>query len=838
MNAIGTAFGSSSAVFWEEAQRLHELEIVDMYEDEVVRISDQVLATYLFYLAFFKQQTLDFSVLLECFFPSFIERLRDVINPVLNAFNSKTVMDTMRRYVDRIWTSLKNDENEEGLLHLMDFFWYLKETDALMYLQTEIDKINAEPLELSILEFKTDSNIPSPSLLSILRSFKHADESKFRTALDLLFRYVTKKSRDLPKVLYLLTEHFGFTHNSYLWGFKAQRLVLDALWNYTQIGKDALFSKLFFAVAEPYLHTYFQNVEAKDGHSLSIIKFDLPPIPELFELRRQIWNRLFQLYQSPPLKDAVLEVVHQYSTAGYHVRGSKIVEDDATQILPFIESTLDAGNYRHCILVQDYLDFLDGHNATFDKALRDRFKNEAYVISELLLDDPFERKNLELNYLEFQKYKQGRIREHFAFHTFSAYQRFFEQCLEIASQLNSDHQKFQLRGGIVEVLLALMDRDPKLYMEVFEHYLGLGDLFELGTSGSLVQRLINGLGADQVEAILNGSNLPTKRNWLFSYHVYLPSNEVTRKRLNQLYTLYREANQHETPKDFDFLPKYGAIDEAVVCQVTRIILEKAEKDSHYAPLLSWLFYSHSEVNKAITVFFATDIVLLKRAYLLTVHTDRHEDNDGGTFSRILDVDRDFILEYLDEIYKEKRRVRRGDDTRDYSFLWMRMDFKDLMARVVERIYQHEKERGSFWHTYLETFFRLREPGKHNAEIRQKQDLFLRDLIEQRYDDSDFMKYLFSLIAKLPPEMRRSLVATFLQRNTRFEDFRALSLEPSTWSWSGSAVPTLQKRVDYFESLLPLLNAVELLQHRQYVEHRIQGLFAEIEREKKSEFMGD
>src|SRR5262249_12888542 len=49
---IGEAFNISAEEFWEAAERLHELELVDIYENEVVKIADQILAVYLFYLVF------------------------------------------------------------------------------------------------------------------------------------------------------------------------------------------------------------------------------------------------------------------------------------------------------------------------------------------------------------------------------------------------------------------------------------------------------------------------------------------------------------------------------------------------------------------------------------------------------------------------------------------------------------------------------------------------------------------------------------------------------------------------------------------------------------------
>ena len=101
MGAIEEAFTISAEAFWNAASRLHDLELLDMYEDQVVRVSDQVLATYLFYLAFFKERTIDFSILLNRFFPDLCHRLLDAINPVLSTFDSEAIMNAMRSHVDK-----------------------------------------------------------------------------------------------------------------------------------------------------------------------------------------------------------------------------------------------------------------------------------------------------------------------------------------------------------------------------------------------------------------------------------------------------------------------------------------------------------------------------------------------------------------------------------------------------------------------------------------------------------------------------------------------------------------------------------------------------------------
>ena len=312
-NVIDKAFGISSETLWKAAQRLQDLEVFDMYEHEGVRISDQAFATYLFYLAFFKERVLDFAALLNHFFPRLRHRLIDAINPVLNSFDSDSVMKLMRPQVDRYWRSRQEVGDEEALLHLMDVFWFLKETDTLLYISERIAAMEPEAVDLSEVRVGSNSNIPSPSILSVLSSFAFSDEHTLRMALDLLFRYLEKRLSDLPLVLHLLTDQFGFKHTSYIRGYAVQRAVIEALEERLEQGEDKIFCKLFLAIAEKYLHTHFSSSESKGSRTIQIFDFDLTPTPELTQLRVTVWRSLFHLYRVPEWRKEVLSVLQSYS---------------------------------------------------------------------------------------------------------------------------------------------------------------------------------------------------------------------------------------------------------------------------------------------------------------------------------------------------------------------------------------------------------------------------------------------------------------------------------------------------------------------------------------------
>ena len=217
MKAIENAFGIAPATFWKAATKLHELEVLDMYENEVVKTSDQVLATYLFYLAFFKEQVLEFSTVLEHSFPKYYHKLTDAIYPVLDAFDRDVIEMVLRPQVDRRWKEFQEAGDEDALLHLIRVFWFLNETETLLYARERIMEMRQKTIDLTQLSFKPESNVSSISLLRVLEAFQYSDETNLNIALELMLDYAAKQPGDLPKVVYLLSEDLGFKHTSYIY---------------------------------------------------------------------------------------------------------------------------------------------------------------------------------------------------------------------------------------------------------------------------------------------------------------------------------------------------------------------------------------------------------------------------------------------------------------------------------------------------------------------------------------------------------------------------------------------------------------------------------------------
>ncbi|MEM6427589.1 MAG: ATP-binding protein [Deinococcota bacterium] len=840
MSDIMKVFDIPQDTFWEAAERLHKIEMLDMYENEVVRVSDQVLGTYLFYLAVFKKQVVDFGVLIVHFFPKLQHKLVDSINPILNAFDSKKIALMMHPHVEQAKAALEEVGDKKGLLHLFDVFWFTDQTSTLLWVRDQINELQPERLEIDDITFAKNANaLPSPSILGILSRFAFVNKDKTQIALDLLLRYLIKRPKETPHLLRVLTDQYGFRTESYLRQFEIQHAVVDALWNHAKDG-NLLFSWVFLAIAKNYLGTHFENHEMKDNRTLQILSFELPVTEDLITLREAIWKRLFNLYNQKKLQDEILRIIRHYIVSP-KVMSSKIIRSDAKHVLPFLQSVLTPSNYLHCVVMNDYLGLLEEHEREIPDGLRDQFKSDIYRLTEILLPNYGERRELHMSYENYRQHKQERIKEYTENYKLADYIHFFNQCLEIREIHNHRNDEYQIQGGVIDAFLLLADRDPNLYSQVLEHYVELGNPLQLNST-ILVQKLMEKHDYKAVPEVLKNPQDTMKKKWLFGIYAASSAEDINKDLLVNLYDLYETAEKIDLPNphDFDYLLKYLSVDKQVVAKVVAKILEKVEGDPHVAYALIMLFNPYTDVAKRLPELFFEDFDLLKRAYLVVENTQHNDDHEGQVFNQLLDIDPAFITDYIAWKYKSTEHgwLSSHNDHRDYSFIWLRPDHHDIMDRIVESIYEHEQDNFTYIDPFIETFFQIR--GNHNEEknIQEKQDTYLLSIIDKQNQDAEFMQYIFGLVARLSPERRYKFIERFVRWNDNIEDFKHLKLEPQSWSFSGSWVPTLNKRKQFWESLLPIMNSVDLLSHKQYIELHIHSLQAQIEEEKKKDFIGE
>ncbi|MGL5805697.1 MAG: hypothetical protein ACRC11_09680, partial [Xenococcaceae cyanobacterium] len=315
------------------------------------------------------------------------------------------------------------------------------------------------------------------------------------------------------------------------------------------------------------------------------------------------------------------------------------------------------------------------------------------------------------------------------------------------------------------------------------------------------------------------------------------------KHLKQIYKLYDESEPYEIPDDLNFIWNYSFLDKNVFINIIIKLVDRSNESLVFIHLLYDLLDFFREDSQEMLALFQDNLNLLKKVYFLVSEQEPSFDIDGQIFAYILKQDSKFILEYIDRIYKSKEDSKyysfnEYNDTRNYSFIWRENNYEEIVSQTLESFYERNNEYPElFYETiYLEKIFMLMANAKDNDILKQRQNFVLKKLIENRHEDIDYIEFLFCIICNFSHERIRSFLALFLNLNKNFEDFKKLCLEPSTISWTGSAVPMYQGRIDYWESLIPMLNTLNFLEHRQHIERKISSLRERIEQEKKKDFM--
>jgi hypothetical protein len=834
MGQIEKAFGITADAFWSAVQELHRMEVVDLHEGKVVKVSDQVLATYLFNLCVFEQQLIGFDTFLVHFFPAYKERLVDVINPVLSELDADAAVAIMRPHLKMAWTGYVSDSRNDDLLQLMDKFWGFMETDTLLYLKCWVDGLEAYPVTPEQWEFRAHDKDTGGMPVTVLSRFGHAEPKVRGMALELLLDWVGKRPAEIPTLLHILTTDFGISRRSHAAIAELQQTVADAVWSRTDDGKNAMYTGIFLAVAGCFLETEFRGSGAMEGRTVNFWTIRLTNADGMEGVRNQFWDRVFRLFDQQEYQSDVLALLRNY-IEGHGPGNTDILARDAELVTAFIVERLNHDDYSHTLLVQDYLVFLRRREITQDAALAERFRHPTWTIYKALSRDYSECLNDDMPTDDYDSFCRERLREYFVGYGFDDYMTLFDQCLEItdnAHQSTNDHEIF---GSLTDTLMLLAERDGALFEQVMTRYLELGDPLSLWCV-LLMPAMIEQMGADAVEALLDGLAFDGRACWQLAFYASLTPEQITRERLDRVYTLLKAARTADLPRKLDFLLHYQHLGERVVPRAVEILLEKSKDGVVCQPVLM-MFSGYGNLRPKLMALFVDDLDLLEQAHYSSMSHGAFYDRTGTVFNQLQDADRDFIIRHIDRQFERHGHPTRFDDRNDYGFLWEREDHHDLMARVTEYIAGKEADDRYRIKSYLEVYYRNPDGKPQMSGIRVRQEAVLAELIQKWSADLDFMRSLFTMIADTRPDVQAQLIGLFLQHNQTFTDFGQLPLEPGIRTSWGSAVPGEEGRRRFFESLLPLCDGPPYLEHRAYLERRIDGIRQNIEREKKSDFMG-
>jgi hypothetical protein len=434
-------------------------------------------------------------------------------------------------------------------------------------------------------------------------------------------------------------------------------------------------------------------------------------------------------------------------------------------------------------------------------------------------------------YEEYEDYRSNRLNEFAAKLEKKDIPVFIDNVTKIINSSNNINE-YQIINGLEKII----SESCKLQQneEEFADKLYLADDNIDICPNELIRRLFELWGKDTLYDWLMSNNNRNRNKWLFAYFEEYPEAEVSEKEIERLTEYMKEESDKEivsSPyRKMHFLDKFRTISPDIYVVISRIILSKTSYSQFIVSIyFGLLFHDNIYTPEELEHLYKTDLSVLQEVYFTSVGYGRTVDLHGIFLKYFIQVDPSWVEHYADHICDD------GDKNVEIyraKTLWQMADSKEFFTKVFE--YGYNRSKPYLWR-FESSFEKLLLRMEGNTEVYSRQKEWILEAVS-KYATDEKVRVIFSMSCEMEEDLRREMVRIFLVNNKDYEAFSHLRLEPNHWGGTGSMIPDMQRKKEYMESLLPLVNGLDFLEHKKLVKSNVQVWDMRIKHEQMEEII--
>lgn len=832
--AIQNGFGISKNDFWSSIDQLHDLEFVDLHGHEVAKISDQVLATFCFYLCFIKHRALSFEMLITHFSKQALRRIQEAVYGALNTMDTAAI----RKVIDTPLVAAIKQASQDQQLTLVQSFWFVDTALALHIAKNAICAF-PDPTGSNEINWNEQESYSNDQVLSILGRFSHSSLEDATTAIELALLYLGKRPDHAGKVLKLLTGSGGFgvgrfsQRQRYVLQQLVVRKVIDAA------SRSELHSELLIQVATTCLDTEFDDTFSEDRHSFTICRVGLENCPEILSLRNELWRELKHLALKGTHNKLFREFLLKYARnhpINDHQSEAGILQEDARELGEWIEQLLSPSLLQDCLIIHALHRRFRHRDIDAFEMFANRFRCPSFELLQLIKDSYHEHLDgAEIDYEAYEQMKAGRLYEKYGSITPSELPELIGLCQEIRENSSRHNEDHNLRLRFTQLFQEIGKRNSQQLAALTGAYLALGDPLDFG-GWSWIPSLTKAIGKTATRQLIESHTFSSQPLWLLELYSSIDEADIQAEDVNHVLSLIK-APDIGVPR-LDTLRRFEKHEPKILPKVVHCVLET--RGERAGLILQRLLDHHSDCTDWISHQFADDVALLSTAYL-TIQGKKqnhsHFDYDARLFDLLLNLNPNFIRDYVAYQYSDAKWLSSYEENhRDYKRLWVRSDWPEQLVTLVDAIISSAEYPAS--ESYLEAWF-PQTGARMNSTLTDSELAAVLFLIRERATNRIAMQLLFQTVSGINTNQRLAMVRKFLQLNPSFDEFKSLSFSSGTMSSSdGSFLSQYQGQTTFLERVRELLTGMEFIEHRANINERIRSLQHRIMNEEEREFLDD
>lgn len=811
--------------FIENIHMLHNMEIVNIFNDKAVRFSDQCLSNYLLKYVFFDKRLLSLSKMIEICFLSYRERTIFSINTLLNIFRNKEILNFVEKEIKLLWNKLST-EKSPIFFEFVKVFFRINPTETLLLLQNKIKSEERVICKWSDIDTKKGKNYQyvENDIIKILAGF--ANMVDLPTACDLFFQYYLKRPDLFMEFYHAIKLYFGIHRDSLYNDFYTQITLFEKIIEYSNDWNQDFIVNLFFQIVEEFLKLNFSPAEEGRKNTVTMYSIPLTMSKGVEEYRKLIWESLIFLSKIQIYREKVRGTLGSYGGIVEDV-SIPVLEFDLGYIKLILESHFPPNEIRNCLLANNLKNVFCRKNISCESVFNKYFEEEHIKLYFLLKGPDYKD---EVNYEERKKIKRKLINRYICKCDLEKFKKLIDICSDVSEIDN--HSSWEIAEGLGIAFDAISNKKDWC-VDAIKYYI-LKDTPNNLNPYHLIDILFSLLSDAEVYEIIINEEYGQKNTWIYAYYHELPQELITKKHLNSLYDFLKDTSDRDitsTPmRDVDFLEKYKVIDEQSFIEGCKIILTKKEYSLFILNIYFGLLFNNSP--KEVIRKFDCNLELLEEIYCTMLLCDKHYDYDGQFLKEIYLVRPSILDKYMVYLTNENNGSFIDHQKRNCVFF----DFDEFLE-IYNKIFEHMIRNCRFPKITVSYFLEsLLLKNQKELDLLGKQDEWIRQCIQLFSKNEIKMYCLFSVISKLEIERKKEYTLLLIENNPIFEDFEKIPLTPTSWSCSGSAVPIYSAWIDFLESLIPNLIGLKYIKHKNYIETIINSLKYKIESEQIDEIL--
>lgn len=831
---LSIKFGIDWNELWSAIIELHNNEILDVYSNEIVKISDQVLATYAFYKCFIDEESavINYAEWTTTFIEKFSNRIRATLIDVNNTFVYHHVKDLVLPHLNEVTKQINLDEE---LYAFYNLFWFYKGRDCLLYLKKWIESLPQEeqPEKLTFSYVHNDHTTASKHF-ELLRNFWNHPNELLKPSLELTLALLNKQPSRLPEILKFIHEDFKYKLEDIEHSYLRQNMLFDILLNEKLSDIEKLFTNgIFLNLSEALLGWHYTEFGSAKGHAFTIYNFDLYKSDELMNLRERILNQVYHLFE--PENDQTQKILHQIIYPGGDIDKS-IYADELPIYQKIISEKLNNKQYTHCKFVSVLAKHLTEAGTEYPENWNSFIESDIIKLYNFLKPSWEYRAGKPLE--EFEKEKRQEFDYFVRSNDWESLEKLLVNIDDLYKQ-QKDNNGWHMESAVTDIYASIARKDKFEFENALRLFFSGKVLFPLRLTAVNVALLENIMTGQELLNIMNDYKFKERSYWESVLLTMLPKEQINESFLELLLNIFKNTDDYiYIHRMLDYV-KYETVfdnykeknteleNHNIITYITSIMLNKARKTRR-----DFGFHFCTECAS----YFTNLPQLLKNAYWAQYEIDSHFDYDGKELMAILDIDRTFINESLknDVIgldYSSKIRLK---NVNAYC-LWDYPEYDELIEDLLAIILDKEKYT-LLIEDDINSLFRFKNTDAKRAE---KVKALIFKLTQKHANNEKLLLILIEVVYSSYRDWFMEYFKEFLLLNKDIEITKHISFGRSS-STTGSWVPVYQKKIEFYKDILRMINTLpnilDYSEHIDYFEQRIIWKKKDIEREQKRDFM--